>query len=132
MTSRASSVGPPGDAFLQSVADFAHAVGQRMRGDGRPEDRLRAPVSELVKANGRLLGMEMVVHDEVTLRDLRSRPDLAVDARGGRVGYIELKAPGKGTPVSWRPTAHDQEQWQRLQVLPNLDLHRRLRLGAVP
>jgi hypothetical protein len=93
-----------------------------MRGDGRREDRLRAPVSELAKATGRQLGMELVVHDEVTLRDLRSRPDLAVDARSGRVGFIELKAPGKGTPLSssWRPTAHDQEQWQRLQVLPNL------------
>jgi hypothetical protein len=56
-------------------------------------------------------GTNLVVHDEVSLVELRSRPDIAVDAPSGRVGYVELKAPGKRTPESWRPSRHDEEQW---------------------
>jgi len=91
-----------------------------MRGDGRKEDRLRTPVSNLFQRTGTLLGMSLVVHDEVVLTELRSRPDLAIDSTSGRIGYVELKSPGKGTPDNWRPSAHDREQWEKLKVLPNL------------
>lgn len=91
-----------------------------MRGDGRLEDRLRGPVNDLIVQVGKLLGLKLTVHDEVTIADLRSRPDIAVDSPMGRVGYVELKAPGKGTPETWRPDKHDRDQWEKLKALPNL------------
>lgn len=117
-----SSVNPPRSEqkFLRIIQQFGAELGPRIRGDGRNEDRLRSPVSRLVERLGDHFGFTLVVHDEVTLSELRSRPDLAIDALGGRIGYIELKAPGKGTPANWRPTNHDRNQWSKLQSLPNL------------
>ncbi|MEV4049672.1 type ISP restriction/modification enzyme [Amycolatopsis sp. NPDC049688] len=60
------------------------------------------------------------MHDEVTISEIRSRPDIAIDSPGGRIGYIELKSPGKRTPENWRPDKHDREQWEKLQALPNI------------
>ena len=108
------------ETFVQIVQKFGAELRPRMRGDGRKEDRLRAPVSKLIQRIGDLFGMALVVHDEVVLSELRSRPDLAVDSPGGRIGYVELKAPGKGTPNNWRPNAHDRDQWEKLKALPNL------------
>lgn len=118
-TSRGRS---PGERvpFKELIAKFGAKFGPRLRGDGRREDALRLPVNTLVTRLGRQLGWSLVVHDEVTLTDLCSRPDIAVDAHSGRIGYIELKAPGKGTPESWRLDRHDREQWEKLKVLPNL------------
>lgn len=118
--SRSKATQPRDDPFSAAVATFGADLAPRMRGDGRPEDRLRLPVSNLMKNVGRFFGFDATVHDEVTLTDIRSRPDIAVDSPGGRIGYIELKAPGKGTPETWRPTAHDRDQWEKLKALPNL------------
>jgi N-6 DNA Methylase len=109
----------PGD-FLRIVQSFGEELKIRMRGDGRSEDRLRAPVSVLMQRIGELVGMKLTVHDEVILTELRSQPDLAIDSPSGRVGYVELKAPGKGTPDNWRPNAHDRKQWEKLKAMPNL------------
>jgi hypothetical protein len=92
-----------------------------MRGDGRREDQLRAPTYQLLRSLGSILGRQVVIHDEVTLSEVSARPDFAVDAPGGRVGFIELKAPEKGIPTKeWRPTRHDREQLEKLSALPNL------------
>jgi hypothetical protein len=106
--------------FLAAISEYGSNLGPRMRGDGRNEDRLRSPIGKFVERMGEILGITFVVHDEVTLAGLRSRPDMAIDAPSGRVGYIELKAPGKETPETWRPTTHDREQWEKLKALPNL------------
>ena len=56
---------------------------------------------------------------ESVLSDLKTRPDYAITKRNVLVGFIELKAPGKGAdPHRFR--GHDKEQWDRLQSLPNL------------
>lgn len=92
-----------------------------MQGDGRREDQLRAPVYRLLKDLSRVLGREVVVHDEVALSEVSARPDFAVDGPSGRVGYVELKAPEKGIPSkNWRPAKHDREQLEKLSTLPNL------------
>lgn len=104
----------------EAVAEFGTELGPRMRGDGRPEDRLRAPIYKLLKNIGAILGRDVVVHDEVPLSDISARPDFAVDTAGGRVGYIELKAFEKGIPGNWHPTKHDREQLDKLSRLPNL------------
>lgn len=117
--------GPPdprrdADAIRAAVARFGHEVAPQMRGDGRSEDRLRVPVHNLLKALGASLGRDVVVHHEVTLPELSSRPDLAIDTAGGRVGYIELKTPGRRVPENWNATSHDLRQWKKLCDLPNL------------
>ncbi|MEV0561557.1 type ISP restriction/modification enzyme [Dactylosporangium sp. NPDC050588] len=55
------------------------------------------------------------------LKAIRARPDFAVDVGGVRVGYIELKAPGRGIPTTWRrPEKREREQWEKLKALPNV------------
>ncbi len=57
---------------------------------------------------------------ETSLSDLKTRPDYAVTVRNALVGFIEVKAPGKGAnPLRFRDR-HDREQWERLRSLPNL------------
>src|SRR5690348_11322937 len=102
-----SRLSPPSrdaEKIQAAVARFGHRLVPRVQGDGREEDQIRVPVHDLLKDLGTILGLEVVVHDEVTLSHLRSRPDLAVDTRAGRVGYIELKARDKGLPETstWR------------------------------
>jgi hypothetical protein len=43
-----------------------------------------------------------------------------IDVAGSQIGAVELKAPGKGVPNHWRPRRHDREQWEKLQLLPNV------------
>ena len=63
-----------------------------------------------------------MAYGEVRLKDLRARPDYAVDVSSARVGYVELKKPGSGVPLTpgWRPARHERMQWLKLQALPNL------------
>ena len=56
---------------------------------------------------------------ESSLSDLKTRPDYAVAMRDVLVGFIEVKAPGKGADPR-RYKGHDKEQWEKLQSLPNL------------
>ncbi|MCA1600233.1 MAG: N-6 DNA methylase [Acidobacteria bacterium] len=123
MISNTPPPGPLRDAakIRAAVSRYGAELGPRMRGDGRREDQLRAPIYALLKELGNILGRDVHVHDEVTLSDRTARPDFAVDTTAGRTGYIELKALEKGIPdKDWRPTKHDREQFEKLSVLPNL------------
>ncbi len=53
------------------------------------------------------------------LAALKTRPDYAITLRNVLVGYVEVKAPGKGADPR-RYKGHDKEQWEKLQSLPNL------------
>jgi hypothetical protein len=66
--------------------------------------------------------LPVVAHGEVRLPELAVRPDFAIEVDGAPIGYLELKAPGKGVPGSrsWRPTPHDRRQWEKLSLLPNI------------
>ena len=56
---------------------------------------------------------------ESAIATLKTRPDYAIALRNALVGFIEIKAPGKGAdPRRFR--GHDKEQWEKLQSLPNL------------
>ncbi len=57
---------------------------------------------------------------ESSLADLKTRPDYAITAGGALVGFVELKAPGKGADPRRFQDKHDKEQWVRLRSLPNL------------
>ena len=107
----------------QIVSDFGRSVAPRLRGRvGSAEDHLRGPVVTLLESAGRIFGLDVVAFGEARLPELSIRPDYLIEAGKAQVGYVELKAPGRGVPGHWlrRPSAHDRRQWDKLQVLPNL------------
>jgi Type ISP C-terminal specificity domain/N-6 DNA Methylase len=108
------------DSADSAVADFARAVARKLGRGGSPEDQLRSPLESLVERIGQKFGLDPIPYGEVRLKELRARPDYAVDVAGATVGYIELKAPGRGIPPIWRPNKHEREQWKKLSGLPNL------------
>ena len=56
---------------------------------------------------------------ESSIAELHTRPDYAITMRNVLVGFVEIKAPGKGAdPRRFR--GHDKQQWEKLQSLPNL------------
>jgi hypothetical protein len=57
---------------------------------------------------------------ESTLAHLKTRPDYAVVVHNALVGFLEVKAPGKGADPRRFSDAHDKAQWDRLKSLPNL------------
>ena len=90
---------------------------------GEPEDQLRAPFEALLRDLAAVLGMEracVTAIGESRVADLKTRPDYAVTAHDVLVGFVELKAPGKGADPRRFREAHDKEQWARLRSLPNL------------
>lgn len=90
---------------------------------GEPEDQLRAPFERLLKDFAELAGYEdghVVIVGETALGDLKTRPDYAVSVHNALVGFVELKAPGKGGDPRRFKDAHDRAQWEKLRSLPNL------------
>jgi hypothetical protein len=90
---------------------------------GAPEDQLRAPVERLFHELAALddlapAGLSLV--GETTLSHLQTRPDYAVSVNNALVGFIEVKAPGKGCDPRKFSDPHDKEQWGKLKSLPNL------------
>lgn len=66
---------------------------------GAPEDQLRGPLEELFQTFAKLAALpdrSLTLVGESSLADLATRPDYAVTVQNALVGYIELKAPGKG------------------------------------
>ncbi|MFG2091448.1 MULTISPECIES: N-6 DNA methylase [unclassified Spirillospora] len=116
----------PGNLHAQLVAavsEFGAAVRQPLAARlGGEEYQIQDPVANLVRTAGKALGLDVVTHAEVALQELSVRPDFAVDlSGGGRVGYIEVKAPSKSTdPKDWPARSHDGLQWRKLSLLPNL------------
>jgi hypothetical protein len=51
---------------------------------------------------------------------LQTRPDYAVSVSNALVGFIEVKAPGKGCDPRKFSDPHDKAQWAKLKSLPNL------------
>lgn len=89
---------------------------------GEPEDQLRAPLEGLFADLAELCGFKrewLAAVGESALSTLKTRPDYAITLRGVLVGFVEVKAPGKGADPR-RYKGHDKEQWEKLQSLPNL------------
>ena len=90
---------------------------------GAPEDQLRTPLEGLIGRLAELTGLPagtVVAVGETSLADLKTRPDYAVTRRNALIGFIEVKAPGKGADPRRFQDKHDKEQWAKLQTLPNL------------
>ena len=103
-------------SFADAVAaDFA--LGRAV--SAQPEDQLKAPVGDLLRAAGAASGVEAASRTEAQAGGGIGRPDLGVTANGLLCGYVELKAPGRGArPDRFR--GREREQWERFRRLPNL------------
>ncbi len=89
---------------------------------GSPEDQLRGPLDQLVQDIVVVLGWaaNVVLVGESSVVELKTRPDFAVTKQSLLVGFIEVKAPGKGADPRRFSDQHDKDQWQKLKLLPNL------------
>lgn len=90
---------------------------------GSPEDQLRGPLDVLFRALAELAELPPnSVHlvGETVQSDLKTRPDFGVTVSKALVGFIEVKAPGKGADPRKFNDQHDREQWDKLKSLPNL------------
>ena len=90
---------------------------------GAAEDQLRAPLEGLISNLAEVTGLPpgtVVAVGETSLADLKTRPDYAVTLRNALIGFVEVKAPGKGSDPRRFQDQHDKEQWAKLQTLPNL------------
>lgn len=90
---------------------------------GAPEDQLRGPLDTLVRDLAEIGDLPVgAVHliGETSLADTQTRPDFAVSSNNALVGFIEIKAPGKGADPRRFTDKHDKEQWAKLKSLPNL------------
>jgi len=90
---------------------------------GQPEDQLRAPFEQLLADFAVLCGVGasgVTAVGESSQHDLKTRPDYSVTVHNVLVGFVELKAPGKGADPRKFKDAHDKEQWEKLRSLPNI------------
>lgn len=108
----------------KAIARYGKAAKEKLTNPsakGEPEDQLRAPFEHLLVDLAALAGIKQVAAvGETTLRHLQTRPDYAVTVSKALVGYVELKAPGKGADPRKFKDKHDREQWEKLQSLPNV------------
>jgi Type ISP C-terminal specificity domain/N-6 DNA Methylase len=106
-----------------AVGEFGATAKAKLNDSGQPEDQLRNPLEQLFAALALEIGLPkgaLTLIGEKSLSELRTRPDFAVNVQKALVGFIEVKAPGKGAdPRKWK-TGHDKEQWDKLKALPNL------------
>ncbi len=114
----------------KTVADVVSAYGASAKAKlaniaiaGAPEDQLRGPLETLVHdltEIGGLASGALHLVGETSLADLKTRPDFAVTLRNALVGFVEVKAPGKGADPRRFTNPHDKDQWEKLKSLPNL------------
>ena len=111
------------------VAVFGSEARKRLSSivSGRPEEQLRAPLEILIPGIAELCGFpkgSVFLVPETPMPDLATRPDFAVMRKRGNaselLGFIEVKAPGKGADPRRYTNAHDKQQWNKLKALPNL------------
>ena len=87
------------DRIKKAVGDFGDAAKAKLNQGGQPEDQLRNPIEQLFAALSAECGHAagaVVLVGEKSLSDLRTRPDFAVQVNKALIGFVEVKAPGKG------------------------------------
>lgn len=106
---------------LEAFTRFAEEVKQKLSSavSGEPEDQLRSPFEQLVKAMAAMGGHQATVTGEVSLGAGLGRPDYGIAIDGVLTGYAELKAPGKGADGRFFK-GHDKAQFEKFKAIPNL------------
>ena len=109
-----------------AIADFgakAKSKLSNLAAKGQSEDQIRAPFENLLGQIAELCQFpkgSVAAIGESSVSDLKTRPDYAISAHDALVGFIELKAPGKGADPRKFKDLHDKAQWEKLGSLPNL------------
>jgi hypothetical protein len=115
-----------GKTVGSAVSNFGTSAKAKLNNvaiSGAPEDQLRGPLEALLHdlaEIGGLLAKAVNLVGETTLAHLKTRPDYAVTVHNALVGFIEVKAPGKGADPRKFSDPHDKDQWDKLKSLPNL------------
>lgn len=113
-------------ALGEAISKFGAAALAKLSNPGAtgaPEDQLRAPLETLIAEIASFAGLaahDIVLVGESSLSDLKTRPDYAVTRKKALIGFIEVKAPGKGIVPKDFTDDHDRTQWEKLKSLPNL------------
>lgn len=111
------------DAAVAAFGAKAKSKFSNPAAKGQPEDQIRAPFEHLLTQVADLCQFpqgSVAAVGESSVSDLKTRPDYAVSAHNALVGFIELKAPGKGADPRKFRELHDKAQWEKLHSLPNL------------
>ena len=114
------------DPISEAVSRFGLSVKAKLGNPavtGAPEDQLRAPLETLFHDIADLIGpgaQDAVMVGETSLAYLKTRPDYAVTRKSALIGFVEVKAPGKGADPRRFTDPHDKAQWDKLKSLPNL------------
>ena len=122
----ASSIKPMTLTIESAIAAFgakAKAKLNNLAATGQPEDQIRPPFEHLLGELAEICQFPqgtVTAVGESSVSDLKTRPDYAVSAHNALVGFIELKAPGKGADPRKFKDPHDKAQWEKLRSLPNL------------
>ncbi len=109
-----------------AISTFGESVRKKLTSvgaTGEPEEQLRTPLDILIREIVELLGLPRASVDvigETKISELKTRPDFAVLRAKLLVGFIEVKAPGKGADPRRFKDPHDKAQWDKLKSLPNL------------
>lgn len=113
-------------AILAAVSKYGAEAKEKLSNPGakgEPEDQLRSPFeilfADLAEARG-IARNTVALVGESSVSELKTRPDYAVTLGRSLVGFVELKAPGKGADPRRFKTPHDKDQWAKLHSLPNL------------
>lgn len=108
------------EKLSEVLKDFAKSITTKFKVQvaGDPEDQLRAPFEVFLKEAGAAVGITAVLKGESQAEKI-GRPDFGIAVKGLLVGYVELKAPGKGADPRYFK-GHDKKQWERFQLLPNI------------
>ncbi len=104
--------------LAEAVSKFGSDCKDKL-GVGEPEAAIRTPLENLLSTVGDHIQVPAKFHDEVRDEQRQVRPDYGVSVKGAIVGYVEVKAPGKGLDPN-SLTGHDKVQWERQRDLPNL------------
>ncbi|HEY0105939.1 MAG TPA: type ISP restriction/modification enzyme [Rhizomicrobium sp.] len=113
--------------FASAISEFGARAKAKLSNaaiDGAPEDQLRNPLEilfhDLTEIDG-LPPKTIALIGETALKHLKTRPDFAVTRHNALIGFVEVKAPGKGAdPRKFEKGTHDGDQWEKLKSLPNL------------
>jgi hypothetical protein len=112
-----------GKTVASVVSSFGASVKSKLTSvaiSGAPEDQLRAPLEALLHDLSEIAGLLAKTVNfigEMTLAHLKTRPDYAVTVENALVGFIEIKAPGKGADPRKFADPHDKDQWDKLKSL---------------
>ena len=105
----------------EAISRFGASLKAKLSGRGAigaPEDQLRAPLEALIADLAAIALFnpgDVVAIGEASLTALKTRPEYAVTAKNALVGFIEVKAPGKGADPRRFKDEHDRAQWDKLK-----------------